>query len=111
MLLEKLATWWKAKDIQIAASEVALRSRSEVWSRVNRQVYGMGIAEARGYTRVSARAIVLSEAHEFIKSYPKLGSWAKRHVVEIATELIIHHVWQLARRGKVVDRHRRRLAA
>ena len=47
-------------EAQVAqlSREIAKRAQAEVWERVRAEILTMGIAEARGYVRARAAAVV-----------------------------------------------------
>ncbi|MEK6239463.1 MAG: hypothetical protein N2C14_32495 [Planctomycetales bacterium] len=95
---------WSDKTVRVAAAEVVLRTRDEVWREVSSQIVGMGQAEAAGYTRVRANPVVQRETSDLIESNSHLSSWIHQRIFDAAVEEVIQHAWRLASRAKRIER-------
>lgn len=96
--------------VDVAAAELAIRTRDRVWDQVSHQVFAMGEAEALGYTRAKSQSILAAEAKHVVAAHPNLGGWATKKVVEEASLIVAREIWQLTRKARSVERHRRQAA-
>jgi hypothetical protein len=80
----------------LLADKVASRSRRAVWDRVSHRMHALGGAEARGYARARAAAVIEQETDRLIAEE---GAKAARHrdrILNDASESIVRWVLEQA---------------
>ena len=81
-----------SRRIDTLAAAVADQCRDRVYLRLSAHVATMGHAEARGYVRARAAAVVRREVGAVLWAEPALPEWAHRRLLAAATERVVHRV-------------------
>lgn len=107
-LLGFLASAQRAKHLAEAAIAIARRCRAEVLERCERRAVQMSAAEARGYIRARAAAVVYPEAQLTLTADSLLGVTATTELLDQATEAVVElvHVSVLQQRSRSFARRR-----
>jgi hypothetical protein len=84
-LLERLVRRVNAPLVRQTAGEVARECHAGLWESVRARIAGMSPAEARGYVRAIAPALVAMEV-DAVMSRRRVGRYLRPHVVADAIE-------------------------
>ena len=87
---------------EVLAAKVASRSRHAVWDRVSHRLHSLTGAEARGYIRARAAAVIEAEADRLIKEEAGKAAGLRERVLRDATDSVIRLVLeqeQISRRA------------
>ena len=87
---------------ELLADKIASRSRLGVWDRVSHRMHTLTGAEARGYIRARAAAIVEDETDRLIAEEGGKGAQHRQRIMRDAGESVIRLVLeqaQISRRG------------
>ena len=96
------------------SNTIASRSQSAIWNRVAHQVASLGAAEARGYIRARAAAVIHQETNRLITEVGSRFESRRRRLTESATEKVIPWILtqaQLLRERRLQSAPAKRLAA
>ena len=78
--------------VEEVAEQIAAAIRHPVWDRVQRQIDGMGPAEARGYVRARSAAVVNRAIDRVLYGDPTLPRRSRKLLIEMTTESLIRIV-------------------
>jgi hypothetical protein len=98
----------RAKHLAEVAIAVARRCRGEVLDRCERRAAYMTAAEARGYIRARAAAVVFAEVQQALAVDARLDAKAADEVLDQATEAVVElvHASVLQQRSRSFARRR-----
>ena len=87
-----LARLFTSQRPEILADKVASRSRQAVWDRVSHRIHSLSGAEARGYIRARAAAVIEPEADRLIRKEGGRAASLREKILRDATESVIRLV-------------------
>lgn len=74
------------------ARQIAKDCQAQVWDRVRDEILLMGIAEARGYARARAAAVVREQVATTLGTQQSLEKWAEQLLADLAMERTVHRL-------------------
>lgn len=74
------------------AREIAKQAQPQVWDRVRDEILHMNIAEARGYARARAAAVVRDHVATTLASHEAIEEWASKLLADLAMERTVHRL-------------------
>lgn len=93
MGLSQLVTRWMGKDpVSDLAERVAGRSRQQTWQRIQHRINSLGAAEARGYIRSRATAIIDDQVDRLIAEEGVKAAGNRDRITALATEMLIQSI-------------------
>ncbi|MBI3463527.1 MAG: hypothetical protein HY000_10785 [Planctomycetes bacterium] len=109
-LLNFLASAHRAKHLAEVAIAVARRCRAEVLERCERRAVYMSAAEARGYIRARAAAVICPEVERTLAADSLLDAQAAAELLDQATEAVVELVHATVQQQRSYGFARRRAA-
>ena len=109
-LPQLLAHWFVTDKVTELAERIAARSRQAIWQRVWQRVGTLGPAEARGYIRARAAAIVHQETDRLIAQEGPRASELRDKLIAAATETVIAQLLGQSRHTRRTNAPIRRVA-
>jgi hypothetical protein len=88
-LLEMVARFRPDARMARLAERIADRCQAAVWERICRRAPGMAVAEARGYIRARAAAVVHAEVESALAEQPVIARAWRSRLVEMVTEEVV----------------------
>ena len=109
-LPQLLAHWFVTDKITELAERIAARSRQAVWQRVWQRVGTLCPAEARGYIRARAAAIVHQETDRLIAQEGSRAGEMREKLLSAAVETLIVQLLDQSQRTRRMNAPSRRVA-
>lgn len=110
LMLDRLVSLLPGKRLFAFANLAAERAHDAIWIRVIRNALAMNEAEARGYIRARAAAVVQRESSRILFDEPSLRA-QEETLVSKATEIAVASIWsQIASLQRQSAQPRRRAA-
>lgn len=91
-MLDALASLFPAKRLLAFANLAAERAHDAIWIRVIRAALTMSEAEARGYIRARASAVIHRESSRILFDEPSLRA-AEAKLISQATDIAVASIW------------------
>ena len=95
---------------ELLADRIASRSRQRVWDRVSHRMYALTGAEARGYVRARAAAIVEEETDRLIAEEGGKAAQQRMRILRDAGDSVIRLVLEQAQISRQTPQPLRRAA-
>jgi hypothetical protein len=106
-----MADWLVTDKVAQFAERIAGRSRLATYQRVCERLYSLEAAEARGYVRARAAAIVIEEADKLIAQEGAVASRLRTKLISTALDSLVTAILQQAEQARRARPVTRRLAA
>jgi hypothetical protein len=87
--LKNLQLWLLGPDLSALAEQIAIRSRTAVWQRIEQRVHGLSLAEARGYVRVRAAHVVRQQVDQILETDAAVRPAVRPQLEELAMEAVL----------------------
>ncbi len=111
MGLSSLFAHWLVTDkVSEFAERIAARSRQAVWQRVWQRVGTLGQAEARGYIRARAAAIIQQETDRLISQEGSRAGEIREKLLFVATDVVVKQLLQQSHQTRKTNAPLRRVA-
>ena len=88
-LPQMLARWLVTDKVGAFAERITARSRQAVWRRVAERIATLGTAEARGYVRARAAAVVYEEMDKLIQQEGSRAAQNREKLIATATDSLV----------------------
>ena len=84
-----LRTWLVGPDLNAVAEDIAAQYRNAVWHRVQHRVGGLPLAEARGYVRIKAAALVQEAVDQRLTEDQSIRTSAAGYLSQLTMEAVL----------------------
>jgi hypothetical protein len=95
---------------EVLADKVATRSRQAIWNRVSHRIHQLAGAEARGYVRARAAAIIEAETDLLIAEEGGKVARYRDQIIQVAGDSVIRLVLEQSQLSRQSSQLRRRAA-